>query len=109
VRLADEVAEHLLADLEVRDDAVLQRSDGLDVAGGAPDHALGFDADRDGFAVADVDGDHGGLVQDDAPAAHVDDGVGRAEVDGHVPTRQGGEEVVGHVLASSAGRREGLP
>ena len=47
VHLLDEVAEHLLADLEVGDDAVLQRPDGLDVAGRAADHPLGLEPDRD--------------------------------------------------------------
>jgi hypothetical protein len=40
MHLLDEVAEHLLADLEIRDDAVLERPDGLDVAGRPPDHPL---------------------------------------------------------------------
>ena len=44
VHLVDEVAQHLLADLEVGDDAVLQRPDGLDVSRRATDHALRFEA-----------------------------------------------------------------
>jgi hypothetical protein len=40
VHLLDEVAQHLLADLEVGDHAVLQRPDGLDVRRRAADHAL---------------------------------------------------------------------
>ena len=44
VHLLDEVAQHLLADVEVGDDAVLQRADGLDVARRAADHPLGLDA-----------------------------------------------------------------
>src|ERR671910_940509 len=87
VRLADEVAEHLLADLEVRDDTVLERPDRLDVAGRAPDHALGLDADRDGSPVAHVDGNDRGFVEHDALATPVDHGVGRAEIDRHVPAR----------------------
>ena len=43
----DEVAEHLLADVEVGDHAVLQRADGLDVAGRAAEHALRLGADRE--------------------------------------------------------------
>src|SRR5262249_46137753 len=45
VHALDEVAEHLLADVEVGDDAVLERTDGFDVLGRAPDHLLRFDAD----------------------------------------------------------------
>jgi hypothetical protein len=51
VHLLDEVAEHLLADLEVGDDAVLQRPDGLDVAGRAADHPLGLGAHGERAAV----------------------------------------------------------
>jgi hypothetical protein len=72
----DEVAQHLLADLEVRDDPVLQRPDGLDVARGAADHPLGLGADRQRAPVLHVHGDHGGLVEHDAPAADVDEGIG---------------------------------
>ena len=100
VHPVDEVAEHLLADLEVGDDAVLQGPDGLDVAGRAADHALGLDADGQGPAVLHVDGDDRRLVEDDAAAAHVDERVGGAEVDGHVAAEERGEEVVGHAKSS---------
>ena len=46
VHLLDEVAEHLLGDVEVGDDAVLQRPDRGDRPGRAAEHALGLDADR---------------------------------------------------------------
>ncbi len=88
VHLVDEVAEHLLAHLEVGDDAVLQRPDGLDVARRAPDHALGLEADRHGAPVADVDRDDRRLVEHDAVTAHVHEGVGSAEVDGHVAAQR---------------------
>jgi hypothetical protein len=79
---------HLLADLEVGDDAVLQGADRLDVRRRAADHALRLGADRQGAAVLHVDGDHRRLVQDDAAAADVDKGVGRAQVDRHVTAEQ---------------------
>ena len=69
VHLLDEVAQHLLADLEVGDDAVLQRPDGLDVRRRAADHALGLGADGERAAVAGVDGDDRRLVEHDAAAA----------------------------------------
>ena len=84
VHLVDEVAQHLLADLEVGDDAVLQRPDGLDVRRRAADHALGLEADGERAAVAHVDGHDRRLVEHDAVAAHVDQRVGGTEVDRHV-------------------------
>ena len=66
VHLLDEVAQHLLADLEVGDHAVLQGPDRLDVVGRATHHPLGLDADRDGAAVVDVDRDDRRLVEHDA-------------------------------------------
>ena len=80
----DEVAEHLLADLEVGDDAVLQGPDGLDVVGRAAHHPLGLEADGDGLAVVDVDRHDRRLVEDDALATDVDQRVGGAEVDREV-------------------------
>ena len=43
--LADEVAQHLLGDLEIGDHAVAQRARGRDRGRGAPDHPLGLGAD----------------------------------------------------------------
>src|SRR5204862_232960 len=51
---------------------------------------------REMTAVLGVDGDDGRFVQDDAPPPDVHEGVGRAEIDRHVPAEQGGEEAVGH-------------
>ena len=78
VHLLDEVAQHLFADVEVGDDAVLQRADRADVIRRAPDHALGFGADGQGPPVLDVDRDNRRLVQDDATPAYVDERVGGA-------------------------------
>ena len=63
--------------------------------GRAADHPLGLGPDGQRAAVLDVDGDDGGLVEDDAAAAHVHQGVGGAEVDGHVTAEQG-KAIVGH-------------
>src|ERR687890_160658 len=57
VHLLDEVAEHLLRHVEVGDDAVLQRADGLDRARRAAEHPLGLDAHGMDLAGARVDGD----------------------------------------------------
>ena len=100
----DEVAQHLLGGVEVGDDAVLERPDGGDAVRRPPDHALGLVADSEDLAVLLVHGHDGRLVDLDAAAAHVDEGVGGAEVDGHVPA----DETVRHAVPSpvwGVGRR----
>jgi hypothetical protein len=57
VHLLDEVAEHLLGDVEVGDDAVLERADRGDRARRAAEHPLRLDADRVHLAGALVDRD----------------------------------------------------
>jgi hypothetical protein len=86
VHAVDEVAQHLLADLEVGDHAVLQRPDGLDVRRRASDHPLGLCPHGQRATVLDVDGDHRRLVQHDAAAADVHQRVGGTQVDSHVTT-----------------------
>ena len=93
VHLLDEVAEHLLGDVEVGDHAVLQRADRGDRPGRAAEHALRLDADRVHLAGALVDRDDGRLGEHDAAAAHVDERVGRAEVDGHVAAAEAGQVI----------------
>ena len=82
--------DHALGDLEVGDGALAQGAHGLDVAGRAPDHLPGLVAHGQHVVGLDVEGDHGRLVEDDAPALGVDEGVGRAQVDGEVPSQSGG-------------------
>ncbi len=84
VHLLDEVAQHLLGDVEVGDHAVLQRADRGDRPGRAAEHPLRLDADGVHLAGALVDRDDRGLGEDDAAAAHVHERVRRAEVHGHV-------------------------
>ena len=76
VHPADEVTQHHLADLKVRDDTVFQGPDRLDVAGRAADHPLGLDPDGERMTVLDVDGDDRGLIEHYSAAPHVDEGVG---------------------------------
>src|SRR5690606_13340069 len=72
VRLLDKVLEHLLGDVEVGDDAVLQRPDRGDVPRRAPEHILRFGADGLEHLTASprlfTNRDDGRLVQYD-PAA----------------------------------------
>src|SRR5256885_16581572 len=87
VDLLDELLEHLLGDREVGDHAVLHRPDGDDVARRLAEHLLRFLADglnrffpvRTGFL---SDRHDGRFIEHDALAADVDEGIGRAEVDG---------------------------
>ena len=84
VHFLDEVAQHLLRDVEVGDHAVLERPDRRDRPGGAAEHALGLDADGVYLARALVDRDHARLREHDAATAHVDERVRGSEVHGHV-------------------------
>jgi hypothetical protein len=88
VHLLDEMAEHLLGHVEVRDDAVLQRADRRDRPRRAPEHPLRLDADRVHLAGALVDRHDRGLRKHDAPPTHVDERVRGAEVDGHLPAAE---------------------
>src|SRR5690606_40356279 len=82
--LLDEVAQHALGNLRIRDHTVLERAHRLDMVGRATEHLLSPVTCGDESLGASVDGDDGRLVQDDATAALIDDGVGGAEVDGEV-------------------------
>src|SRR5262249_3094489 len=85
------VPEHLLCDVEVRDDAVLQRPDGLDRAGRAAEHALGLDAHRMYLTSARINRNYARLGEHDAAAADVHERVRSAEVDRHVAATKAGE------------------
>ena len=91
VRLLDEVVEHLLGDFEVGDHAVLHGLDGHDVAGRAPQHLLGLLAHGFHLAGVLVDGHDGGLVDNNALAGRVDQGVGGAQINGQVARKHAEE------------------
>src|SRR3954451_20468705 len=90
VHLLDEVAEHLLRDVEVGDHAVLERADRRDRAGCATQHALCLDPDGVHLGRAAVDRDHRGLGQHDAAPTQVYERVRGAEVDRHVAAPEAG-------------------
>jgi hypothetical protein len=75
--------DHFLGDFDVGDDAVAQRADRFDVVGRLAHHHLGVVADGlDPLDPVDrLDGDDRGFVQHDAAILHIDQRVGRAEVD----------------------------
>jgi hypothetical protein len=94
VHLLDELLEHLFGDGEVGDHAVFHRADGLDGARVRPSMRLLQADGQDGFLVGGyiaVNGDHGWFVKHDALATHVNEGVGRAKVDGKVVGEVSGE------------------
>ena len=88
VHLVDEVVQHLLGDIEVRDDPVAQRPDGDDVARRPAHHLLGLRADGQHPLGSAVNGDHRRLVDHDAAVAHVNQGVGSPQVDADVERKQ---------------------
>ena len=90
VHLLDEVAKHLLGDVEVGDDAVLERADRGDRPRRASEHALGLDPDGVHLARALVDRDDGRLREHDAAPTHVDERVCGAEIHGHVAAAEPG-------------------
>ena len=86
MHLADEMLDHFLGDFDVGDDAVAQGADGLDIVGSLAHHHLGVIAHRPhGLVAADgFNGHHGRLVEHDAAILNIDEGIGRAQIDGHV-------------------------
>jgi hypothetical protein len=80
----DELLDHLLGDDEVGNHAVLHGADGFDIAGHLAQHGLGFLANGlDGFlalgAAFVANGDHRGLIENDALVAYKNQGVGRTK------------------------------
>src|SRR5699024_10884302 len=54
MHFVDEVAQHLLAHVEIGDDPVFEGADRLDVRGCAPDHSFGFESDGQWTTIFDV-------------------------------------------------------
>ena len=80
-RLVDKVAQHGLGNIEVGDDAVLEGTNGHDIAGRTAEHTLGLDTDGQDALIVLVDSDNRGLANNDALAAHGDKRIGGAKVD----------------------------
>ena len=82
----NKVFNHRFGRFKVGNNAVAQRADSPDVAGGAPKHLFGLGADGPDFffAVKVFDGDDGRLIEDNPFALNVYQRVRRTEVDGHI-------------------------
>ena len=88
MHLADEVLEHFFGNGEVSDHAVFHGANSRDVSGSTAQHALGFSTHSLDFLAPPswflTDGDYRRLIQDDSPAAHINQCIGRTQVDGEV-------------------------
>src|SRR6185369_11938144 len=86
VHLVDEVFDHLLGDVDVRDHSVAERPDRFDLVWGLAHHQLGVVADRLDLldAVDGLDRYDGRFIQDYAAASNIDQRIGGSEVDRHV-------------------------
>src|SRR5713101_3412381 len=87
VGLLNEVAQHAFGDLEVSDDAVLERTDRDDRAGRTAEHLLGFGADGENAAASTrvlPDRQHRGFIAYDALALDVDQRVVGSQINGEI-------------------------
>src|SRR5215207_6172156 len=87
-RTADEVREHLLRNLEVGYNAVLQGLGGHNVGGCAPDHALGRRTHGYNLVGLRVYSDHRRLGEYDAPALDEYQGVCRSQINCNIRREQ---------------------
>jgi len=95
VRLGDEMPEHRLGDFKVRDNTILEWTDGRDVARGTAKHSLRLIADGQHLCRARLDSDNGGFTKDDAVIFDIDQRVGCTEIDTDVAGEEA-EEIFKH-------------
>src|SRR5207244_4156946 len=103
----DQVVEHMSGDVAVGDVPVLQWPHGPHMPGRPPEHCLGVASYCDDGLVGFVDGDDGGLVEDDAHATPEHQGVRCAEVDREIihehPHQQAGQRRSVHLYHPASG------
>ena len=87
------MTQHGFRHTEVRDHAILQRTDRRDAARRSAEHALRVIADGHHFVGAGLHRHHRGLSQNDAVIFNINEGVSRAEID---------TDVLGHKTKKSA-------
>ena len=87
---ADEVLDHFLGDFEIGDNAVAKGAEGLDGAGRTAQHHFGPVAHGQHlFLALDLgNGDHGRLVKNNPLPLHIDKGIRRTKINGHVCREQ---------------------
>jgi hypothetical protein len=91
VHFADKIAEHCLGDFEIADYAVSQRSYCGNGTGCLAEHLAGNQANS--FTIiqdpigAFVNGDYGGLVEDNTFTTDTNQGGAGTEVDAHIHTK----------------------
>src|SRR5690348_6114263 len=95
VHPAYEVVQHQFSDIEIADDAVLQRTHRNDVRGRATDHPLGIGTDGQRPFGLRIDRHHRGLVDDNALPPYQYQRVGRAQVNTDVTGKQAHDTVEG--------------
>ena len=86
--LADELLDHQLGHLVVRNDALAQRTDGDDVVRRAAEGLLRLRADRHELSRHLVHRDDRRLVEHDALALHIDENGRRAEINADVARKK---------------------
>ena len=86
--LADELLDHQLGHLVVRNDALAQRTDGDDVVRRAAEGLLRLRADRHELSRHLVHRDDGRLVEHDALALHINENGRRAEINADVARKK---------------------
>ncbi len=86
MHLANKVLNHFFGNFEVGDHAIAQRANGLDVSRRPAQHHLRLVPNsQDLFLAFHIsDGDHRRLVQNNTAPLHIDECIGRAEVDCHI-------------------------
>src|SRR5229473_4009693 len=108
VGLLNEVAQHAFGDLEVSDDAVLERTDHDDRAGRTAEHLLGFGADGENAAAITrvlPERHHRGFIAYDTFALDVDQRVGGSQINGEIFRKPAKHSIQGHrIIARSSAR-----
>jgi hypothetical protein len=89
VHFLDEVPQHSLGNIEVRDNTVFQWPDGDDISRRPADHALCFEADRYYLAGVGIESYDRGFIQNNSATSDVHERIGSAEVHGHVAAKKG--------------------
>src|SRR5438093_405076 len=97
MRLPNEMLDHGFSRVEIGNNAAAQRPYRANITGRTSHHLASLLADSEHAAFPPLldDRHNGGFIQHDVATAHIDQRVGRTEVDGDV-FRQGAEETRKH-------------